>query len=240
MALQEALIDYQHGAASFEAFVAWDDAARGPRPGVLVSHAWGGRGEFEENKARWLAEQGYVGFALDMYGKGMRGSSPEENAALMNPLVENRPELQSRISAALQVMCDLDQVDASQCAAMGYCFGGLCVLDLARVGAEVAGVISLHGLFNAPENTVGNTITAKVLCLHGYDDPMAPPESVLALASEMSAASADWQLHAYGGTLHSFTNPQANDPAMGTVYSPRADARAGVAVQNFLGELFSG
>lgn len=239
MTIQTSTIEYPCGDARHEAFIAWDDAQAAPAPGVLVSHAWAGRTEFEEGKARWLAEQGYVGVAIDMYGKGIRGTTTEENAALMTPLVENRPKLQSRIAAALTVMREQPQVDAGRCAAMGYCFGGLCVLDLARCGGDVAGVISIHGLFNPPGNTAGTAISAKVLCLHGYDDPMAQPDSMQALAVELSEAGADWQIHAYGGTQHAFTNPQANDPAMGTVYSATADARATLAIRNFLAELFA-
>ncbi|WP_439107418.1 dienelactone hydrolase family protein [Congregibacter sp.] len=238
MAIQSTYLDYDVNGATHQAFVAWDDAYSEPRPGVLVAHAWGGRSEFEDDKARWLAGQGYVGVAIDMYGKGVRGSSPEENTALMTPLVENRSELQSRIQAALSMAQGLEAVDASQCAAMGYCFGGLCVLDLARIGTEIAGVISIHGLFMPAGNVDGQKISAKVLCLHGYDDPMADPESMLGLATELSNAQADWQVHAYGRTLHAFTNPQANNPEMGTVYSPVADARSSIAISNFLEELF--
>ncbi|EED33148.1 dienelactone hydrolase family protein [gamma proteobacterium NOR5-3] len=200
MAMQEIYLDYDVAGATHQAFVAWDDALPGPRPGVMIAHAWGGRSEFEEDKARWLAQQGYVGVAIDMYGKGVRGSSPEENAALMTPLVEDRAELQARMLAAYAVMQALDTVDTSRCAAMGYCFGGLCALDLARVGTQIAGIISIHGLFIPAPNTAHKAINAKVLCLHGYDDPMADPASMLALATELSAAGADWHVHAYSGT----------------------------------------
>lgn len=237
MAIREKLVEYEHDGSTYEAFMAWDDTLASA-PGVLVAHAWGGRSAFEDDKARWLAGQGYVGFALDMYGKGIRGNSVEENTALMTPLVENRAELQSRVGAALAVLGEQDEVDAARCAALGFCFGGLCVLDLARTGADIAGVISVHGLFMPADNVAGTSISAKVLCLHGYDDPMAKPQSMLDLATELSAAGADWQVHAYGGTVHAFTNPAANDPDMGTVYSASADARAQQAMQNFLGELF--
>lgn len=237
MAIQERYIDYTIEGAEHQAFMAWDDAAGGPRPGVLVAHAWAGRTEFEEDKARWLAGRGYVGVAIDVYGKGIRGNSAEENAALMTPLVENRLLLQARLTAALETARAQEEIDAARCAAMGFCFGGLCVLDLARIGTDLAGVISIHGLFTAPGNTA-DSITAKVLCLHGWDDPMAEPASVLALARELSTAGADWQLHAYGGTMHAFTNPAANDPDFGTLYSARADARAHTAIENFLSELF--
>ena len=239
MALRETLIEYDMDGTVFEGFMAWDDSADTPRPGVLVSHAWGGRSEFEDDKARWLAGLGYVGFALDMYGKGVRGSTTEECTALMTPLVEDRPTLQARIGAALAALRAETPVDAGRCAAMGFCFGGLCVLDLARTGSDVNGVVSVHGLFMPAGNTTGTSISARVLCLHGYDDPMAPPDALLGLATELSEAGADWQVHAYGGTMHAFTNPQANDPDFGTVYSEGADKRAHQAIENFLEEVFS-
>lgn len=239
MAMREMTLDYEHDGATYEALLAWDDAHEGSRPCVLVSHAWGGRSDFEDDKARWLAGLGYVGFAIDMYGKGKRGSNTEENSALMTPLVENRAELQGRIARALSVAREQSVVDAAKVAAMGYCFGGLCVLDLARTGADVAGVVSIHGLFAPADNLSGQAISAKVLALHGWDDPMAEPQTVLDLAAEMSAVGADWQVHAYGGTMHAFTNPAANDPDFGTVYNASADARSSTAIENFLGELFS-
>ncbi|MEM8562158.1 MAG: dienelactone hydrolase family protein [Pseudomonadota bacterium] len=238
MAVQTRRVEYKHEDVVLEAYLAWDDAASGPRPGVLVSHAWAGRSEFEEAKARDLAEQGYVGFALDMYGKGVLGTSTEENSALMTPFMEDRALLQARVALAQSVLAEQPEVDASKIAAIGFCFGGLCVLDLARSGSSVRGVISFHGLFIPPGNTEGNAITAKVLCLHGYDDPMAQPDSMTALASELTAAGADWQIHAYGHTLHAFTNPAANDSALGTLYSAVADRRSHLAMTQFLEEVF--
>ena len=132
------------------------------------------------------------------------------------------------------------EVEAGSIAAIGFCFGGLCVLDLARTGADIAGVVSFHGLFTPPGNTAGNTISARILALHGWDDPMATPDSVVALAQELSAMDADWQLHAYGNTMHAFTNPAAADPNMGTVYDAAADRRSWQAMTNFLDELFDG
>jgi dienelactone hydrolase len=236
MAIRERLVEYDCGGGVHEGFFAWDDAASGPVPGVLVAHAWGGRSDFEDGKARWLAEQGYAGFALDIYGKGRRGSNADENGALMNPFLEDRAKLRLHLERALETMREQDEVDASRCAGMGYCFGGLCMLDLARAGSDVAGVISIHGLFNAPDIET-SPITASVLCLHGYADPMVPPESIIELGTELTAAGADWQLHAYGGAMHAFTNPAANDPDFGTVYSPSADARSTEAIGNFLAEV---
>ena len=238
MSIQTRAVEYFDDDTVLEGLLAWDDEADTPRPGVLVAHAWAGRGEFEDSKARALAELGYVGFALNLYGKGVRGESTEENAALMQPFLDDRELLQRRMLLSLHTMREQAVTDDTLAAAIGFCFGGLCVLDLARTGQDIAGVVSFHGLFGAPDNTAGNTIKARVLALHGWDDPMAPPEQVLALAQELTGQGADWQLHAYGNTMHAFTNPEANDPGFGTVYSPVADARSWAAMQNFLNELF--
>lgn len=239
MTIQTRTIEYSHRDTLLEGFLAWDDSQDGPRPGVAVAHAWAGRGEFEQGKAVKLAELGYVGFALDMYGKGVLGSNPEENTVLMAPFMEDRQLLQDRMHLSVSVLREQGEVDAGAVAAMGFCFGGLCVLDLARTGSDVRGVASFHGLFMPPGNTQGNTITAKVLCLHGYDDPMAQPQSMLDLAAELSAAGADWQVHAYGNTVHSFTNPAADDKAAGTAYDANADRRSWVTLQDFLGEVLT-
>lgn len=239
MAIQSREVEYTHQSLTFAGWLAWDDALATPLPGVAVAHTWAGRGEFEQGRAEALAELGYVGMALDVYGKGVRGTSVEENQQLMLPLRNDRALLQGRLLAGVEALAAQAEVDAGRMAAIGYCFGGLCALDLARVGAPLRSVVSLHGLFDAPDNTAGKPVDASVLCLHGYDDPMAPPESVLALAAEMSAAGADWQLHAYGNTVHAFTNPVANNPQMGTLYSPLADRRSWQAVQNFLAETLS-
>lgn len=238
MSIQTRLIDYEHGDKVLEGQLAWDDSIDGPRPGVMVCHAWAGRSEFENDKAIELAKLGYAGFALDLYGKGVLGGGPDENAVLMQPFLDDRPMLQQRLLSSLRTMREQPEVDASNTAAIGFCFGGLCVLDIARTGEDLDGVVSLHGLFAAPGNTAGNTIKAKVLALHGWDDPMATPESVLALAEELTSMGADWQLHGYGKTMHAFTNPEANDPDFGTVYSDSADRRSRQAMQNFLAELF--
>jgi dienelactone hydrolase len=239
MAIQERFIEYDCGDTRLEGFLAWDDAADGPRPGVAVAHAWGGRGDFEMDKARDLARNGYVGFALDMFGKGVRGNSVEENQALMTPFMEDRAMVAARMSRAIEVLREQSEVAADKVAAMGFCFGGLCVLDLARSGSDVLGVASFHGLFVPPAGvSTADTITARVLCLHGYDDPMVEPQSVLDLAQELTAAGADWQIHAYGNTMHAFTVPEANDPDFGAVYSASAERRSLQSLYNFLEELF--
>jgi len=232
-------IEYQDGDTTLEAYVSWDDSMSGPRPGVLVAHDWTGRRDFATGKADEMAKLGYVGFALDMYGKGVFGADGdvEGNSALMNPMAGDRVALRARVDAALQTLRGLDVVDSSRVGAMGYCFGGMCVLELARAGADVGGVISIHGIFS-PGGVPNEKITAKILCLHGQDDPMVPPEQVLDFENEMSEAGADWQMHAFGNTMHAFTNPAANDPGFGAVYNPDADRRSTQAIENFWDEVF--
>jgi len=239
MAVQTRTIDYVDGDAALEGYFAWDNAVSGPRPGVLIVHAWAGRSPFEEEVARKLAGLGYAGLAMDVYGKGVLGNDPEENTKLMTPFIEDRPMLQSRLQIGLQVLRDEEEVDANKIAATGYCFGGLCVLDLARTGENFQGAASFHGLFNKPGNTDGNSIKAKVLALHGWNDPMVPPADVVALAEELTLGGADWQIHGYGNTLHAFTNPEANAPEMGAMYQVDADRRSWHAMENFLAEVLA-
>jgi len=233
-------LEYKDGETVLEAYVTYDDSKAGPRPAVLVAHDWSGRRAFATGKADEIAKLGYVAIAIDMYGKGVFGKDDDAdyNAALMAPLAEDRGILRGRIDAALTAVRELDVVDSSKVAAMGYCFGGMCVLELARAGADVLGVVSIHGIFSHGD-VANKPITAKVLCLHGQDDPMVPPEQVLEFQNEMSAAGADWQVHSYGGTLHAFTNPGANNPDFGVQYNPVADKRASQSVKNFLTEIFS-
>ncbi|MEM7019812.1 MAG: dienelactone hydrolase family protein, partial [Pseudomonadota bacterium] len=230
-------IVYKDGDVELEAHAAWDDSISGPRPGILIAHAWGGRAPFECNKATALAELGYVGLAIDMYGKGVLGSGPEENTKLMQPFMEDRSKLLQRANAGLDALRSLDVVDNTKVGAIGFCFGGLTVLDLARGGADVNGVVSFHGLLTA-SGIGSDDVKSKVLVLHGYDDPMVPPEQVVEFCKEMSDRNVDWQLHAYGDTVHAFTNPEANDASFGTVYKESADARSWLTMKNFFEEIF--
>jgi len=239
MNIQTRPVEYTHNSTLLEGFFAYPEDRSQPLPTILISHAWAGRDEFVCDKARALAKMGYAAFALDMYGKDVRGKNQEQNAKLMHPFIEDRTLLQARITAALETVRHLPEVEAKRIAAIGFCFGGLCVLDLARTGADLRGVVSFHGLFYSPGNTQGIRIRAKVLALHGYDDPMVPPDQILALAKELTEAGADWQIHAYGNTVHAFTNPKANDPSFGTVYNPTADHRSWQSLGNFLAEVLN-
>lgn len=233
------MIDYQDGNTQLEGYLAYHETGK-RQPIVMVAHDWSGRREFACKAADRIAEMGYVGFALDMYGKGVYGADGDaaRNGALMNPFASDRALLRRRITAALYAVRKLPQVDASRVAAMGYCFGGMCVLELARSGADVRGIISIHGIL-APGAVANEKITAKVLCLQGHDDPMVPPEQVLAFETEMTKADVDWQIHIYGGTLHAFTNPKANNPSFGTVYKEIAANRAYRTIADFLREVFA-
>ena len=231
-------LEYNDGQQKCKAFVASADATS-KRPAVLISHAWGGQGEFEREKARKLAELGYVGFALDNYGDGKTGSSMDENSKLMQPFMDDRAKLRQRLLAGMTAAKNHSAVDSSKIAIIGFCFGGLCALDLARAAKDLKGSVSFHGLFYPPELGPQQDIAAKVLILHGWDDPMAKPEAVLAIAHEMTEAKADWQIHAYGHTSHAFTNPQMNMPENGMQYKAAADKRSWQSMKNFLEEIFA-
>jgi dienelactone hydrolase len=231
-------IEYRDDDVVLEGYYSYDDKLTDKRPAILVAHDWSGKNEFSCNKADKLAELGYVGFALDMFGKGVSGKTKEEKSALITPFLQDRQRLQKRILAAFETVRKLDQVLSSKIGAMGFCFGGLCVLDLARSGAEVKGVVSFHGLLHAPENAVNKHITAKILALHGFDDPMVTMDKVTAFGQEMTHAKADWELDIYGNAMHAFTNPQANDPGFGTVYEKHADARSWIKMKEFFQEVF--
>ena len=232
-------IAYDGPGGQFAGTISWDSSIEGRRPGVLVAHAFGGQGPFDTEKAEELARLGYVGIALDMYGAGVRASSPEEANALMNTLIEDRPLLAQRMNRALDVLKAHALVDESKTGAIGFCFGGRCVLDLARSGADVLGVTSFHGIYDAPPVPEMSPITASVLVLHGWDDPLAPPEAVVALSSELTHRQTDWQILAFGNTSHAFTNPAAKSEDSGMLYSRQSDLRAWAAMTRFFDEVFT-
>lgn len=231
---------YFHGEQRLEGYVAYDASHQERRPVVLVVHDWSGRNEFACQKADMLAGLGYVGFAVDMYGDARTGDTVEQKTALMQEVTRDRGFLRARIEAALHAAAELDYVDMRQVVVIGFCFGGLCALELARSGANIRGVVSFHGLLDKAPDLDNHPITAKLLILHGYNDPMVSPEQVNVFCDEMTAAGVDWQVHMYGQILHAFTNPAAHDEKLGTVYNARAEYRAIQSMTNFLKELFLG
>jgi dienelactone hydrolase len=250
MTVRMRTIDYHDEGTVLSGELAWDDARTGPRPAVVIVHdAMKSTGGFEEGRAATLAGQGYAGFVLDVYGKGVHGRDFDESIALMTPFQQDRAGLVRRLQAGLATAAAQPEVDEEQLAAIGYCFGGMCVLDLARANAPLRGVASFHGLLTPPPSAIESTATngspfssapiePRVLVLHGWDDPFVPEETVPAFAREMSARKADWQLIAYGNTVHGFANPSANMPAIGAMYDAKAERRSWQALTNFLGEIF--
>lgn len=229
---------YYHVEQELHGHLAYDDLEDAPRPAVLVVHDWSGRNDFACQKAEMLAKMGYLGFAVDMYGRGRLGETVDEKQALMMPLVNDRRLLRARIRAALDAIIAMPEVDNDRVAVMGFCFGGLCALDLARSGADIAGAISFHGILNKPDELAIHPIKAKVLVLHGYDDPMVSPAQIKLFCQEMDEAGVDWQVHMYGRTQHAFTNPHAHDKTSGTIYNAVAARRSMQAMTDFLEELF--
>ncbi len=236
MTIKTNTLSYHEGNTNFEAYYAHLDTAD-KRPLVLVVHDWSGRNAFACNTADKLAELGYVGFAVDLYGQAKVVQTKEEKSAMIAPLMQDRRQIVSRLQAALAAASTLPFVDATRVAAIGFCFGGLCVLDFARSGAAVKGIVSFHGLLNAPDYPAVCPIPAKVLALHGYEDPMATPQQAIAFADEMTKAQADWQIHFFGQTLHAFMNPEANDREFGTVYDAKIAKRAWGMMRGFLEEV---
>ena len=228
-------ITYQSGNNSFEGFLAQPEGDSNPC--VLIAHTWAGRDAFVEEKAKLLTELGYAAFAIDMYGDGKIGTSNEENAGMMQPLLDDREELARRALASLDAVSKIDSIDVSKIVIMGYCFGGLVAMDLARTGADIKGAVSFHGFLAGPENST-NEIKAKLLALHGDSDPMVGQDQIESFRQEMTSKKVDWQLHVFGGAMHSFTNPEANDPDFGAVYSKNADERSWKIFTDLLKELF--
>lgn len=231
-------LSYSFAGTNFSGFLAYDDTIDTPRPAVLIAPDWSGRNTFADEKAIALAKCGYVGFAIDMYGDGKVFNTNDEKAAMMQPLLDDRMLLQQRIQAAYNRVQTHPHVDPTRIGAIGFCFGGLCVLDLARSNSPVQGVVSFHGLLHSPPVHSGN-ISTKILVLHGYDDPMVKPEQVITFADEMTNAQADWQIVMYGHTMHAFTNPAADDPDFGTVYQGKTSQRAWQMMQSFFTEIMT-
>jgi dienelactone hydrolase len=238
-AVRTEVIEYRHGDVVLEGFLACDGGAAGKRPGVLICHEWTGHNPYVRKRAEQLAGLGYAAFALDMYGKGVLAKSRQEAVAKSSVFKKDRALMRSRAGAGLDVLRKHPRVDAKRLAAMGYCFGGTCVLELARGGADVAGVVSFHGDLTTPTPLDAKNIKGSVLALHGADDPFVPPKDVAAFEKEMRDAGVDWQLVKYGGAVHSFTNPGAgSDVKSGAAYNAKADARSWQAMRDFFAELF--
>jgi dienelactone hydrolase len=238
-AVHTEVIEYKHGDKVLEGYLAYDDAAPGKRPGILVVHEWMGHNAYSRKRAEQLAGLGYVAFALDMYGKGVQAKDRQQAAEMAGVFKKDRELMRARARAGLDVLRNHPRVDSTKLAAMGYCFGGTVSLELARSGADLAGVVSFHGALETPNAQDARNIKGKILVLHGADDPFVKPAEVAAFEEEMRNAGVDWELVKYGGAVHSFTNPGAgNDAKSGAAYNARADARSWQAMKDFFQELF--
>lgn len=231
-------VEYQHGDTTLKGQLVYDGSIAGKRPGVIVAHEWWGLNDYAKRRAEMLAELGYVAFAVDMYGDGKVTSHAPDAKGWMQQIASNVDDWQARAMAGLEVLKDSERVDADKLAAVGYCFGGATVMQMAYAGADLDGVVSFHGsLPPAPE---GADIKAKVLAAHGYQDGFVPPEKVDAFVKSLAEAGADWQLVVYSGARHAFTNPDAGEYGMDMLqYNAEADKRSWALMQDFLTEVFA-
>ena len=231
-------VEYRHGDTALEGYLAYDESAQDKRPGVLVVHEWKGLGEYAQRRARQLAELGYVAFAVDMYGKGVRPESHEEAAKQAGIYKSDRHLMRERIQAALNVLKEHPLVDASMIGAVGYCFGGTTVLELARSGADVKGVVSFHGSLATPDPKDAKNIKGKVLVCPGADDKFTGSE-VEGFKKEMKDAGVDMRFESYQGAVHSFTVKEAgDDPSKGMAYNEAADKKSWESMKAFFNEIF--
>jgi dienelactone hydrolase len=238
-AIHTQTVEYKQGDATLEGYLVYDDAIQGKRPGVLVVHQWMGLTDYEKHRAEMLAQLGYVAFCADIYGKGVLPKDTKEAGALAGKYKSNRQLLRARVNAGLDELKKNNLVDAKRVAAIGYCFGGTTVIELARSGAELNGIVSFHGGLDSPNPADGKNIKCKVLICHGADDRASSPENIAAFKNEMRSANVDWQFIEYGGAVHAFTQPMAgNDNSKGAAYNEKADKRSWQAMKDFFAEIF--
>ncbi len=232
-------VEYKQGDNTLEGYLAYDDSLSGKRPGVLIVHQWLGLTDYEKHRAEQLAQLGYVAFCADIYGKGIRPKDTSEAGALAGKYKSDRTLLRARVNAGLDALEKNELVDSKRVAAIGYCFGGTTVIELARSGANIAGIVSFHGGLDSPTPADGKNVKCKVLICHGADDPFEKPADLAAFEDEMRQANVDWTLIKFGGAVHSFTQPMAgNDNSKGAAYNERADRRSWAAMKMFFAGIF--
>jgi dienelactone hydrolase len=236
-------IEYKQGDATLLGYLVWDDAAgQAKRPGVLVAHEWMGHNEYVRRRANMLAKLGYVAFALDMYGKGVRAKDAQEAAQMSGRFKNDRKLMRERAAAGLEQLRKQPTVDPNRIAVIGYCFGGQVALELGRSGADLKGIVTFHGALDTPTPEDAKNIKGKVLACHGAADPFVPLEHVRDFIQEMENGGVDYRVIAYGpGVVHGFTNPDNKNSTMqGLGYNADADRRSWQAMQEFFNEIFSG
>ncbi|MDD5729785.1 MAG: dienelactone hydrolase family protein [Candidatus Omnitrophica bacterium] len=233
-------VEYKQGDTALEGYLAYDDSIKGKVPAVLIVHEWTGPGPYVKRRAEQIASLGYVGFAVDIYGKGVRPKDSKEASYQAGIYRADRQLMRERIKAALEEIKKYKFVDPERIAAIGYCFGGGVALELARSGADIAGVVSFHGNLDTPHPEDAKNIKARILVCQGANDPIVTAEQVAGFQNEMRNAQVDWQMIIYGNAVHSFTNPDSgNNPATGAAYNEKADKRSWEAMKAFFNEIFS-
>jgi dienelactone hydrolase len=239
-ALKTESVEYKDGDTALKGFLVYDDALQGKRPGVIVVHEWWGLNDYARQRAEMLAELGYVAFAIDMYGDGKATEHGDDAKAWMTQITQNLGAWQKRALLGLEILKKHELVDPDYTAAVGYCFGGSTVMQMAYAGAELDGVVSFHGTLPPATAEQQKQIKAKVLVAHGEDDTFIPPKRELAFKRALDAAGADWQMVTYGGVRHGFTNPRADDSGIdGVKYDEKADDRSWALMQSFFDEIFA-
>ncbi len=232
-------VEYKDGDVTLQGYVAYDDAITGKRPGVLIVHQWMGLTDNETMRAEMLAGMGYVAFAVDMYGKGVRPQNRQEASEQAGKFYGDVAMLRQRVTAGLKQLRSFDNVDPAKVAAIGYCFGGKCVLELARSGADLSGVVSFHGGLATPNPADARNIKCPLLVCHGAEDPYVDGKEVLAFYEEMKAADVDYTFVGYANAVHAFTQKGAgDDPSQGAAYNAKADQRSWEHMKDFFAEIF--
>lgn len=232
-------VSYEHDGQSLEGFMAWDDEVEGRRPGVLVVHEWWGLNDYAKKRAKKIAALGYNAFALDMYGRGMVTHHPDKASEWSKRVTGNIELWQNRAMTGLEVLKQDARTDPGRLAAVGYCFGGSTVQQLAYAGSDLLGIVSLHGSLISPPEPVFDHVETKILICHGAADPLIKRETIPGYVAAMEQSGIDWQMIMYGDAKHAFTNPEADKAGMDAVsYNESADRRSWQHMKVFLNELF--
>lgn len=232
-------VEYKQGDTTLKGMIAYDDATKDKRPGVIVVHEWWGLTEHPKNKAIELTKLGYVTFAIDMFGDGKTTEDPKQAGEWAGAIKKDRETAKARFMAAMDVLRKNERVDAQKIGAIGFCFGGTVVLEAARHGAPLAGVVSFHGALETQNPAASGAVKAHILICHGADDPMVTPDHLIAFAQEMGNANVDYQINVYSDAVHAFTNPKADSFKIpGIAYNEKADKRSWEAMKDFFAEVF--
>jgi len=238
-AVKTETVQYQVGGTQFRSVLAYDDAAKGKRPGIVVFPEWWGMNDYVKHRAQMLAELGYVALAVDLFGEGKTTEDPAEAGKLAGALKADRNVLRQRANAGLDQLKQNPHVDAGKLATTGYCFGGVAALELARSGADVKAVVTFHAALDSPDPAAGKNIKGRVLICHGGDDTFVAPKDVEAFEQEMRQNHVDWQMNVYGNSVHSFTNPGADKHGIpGIAYNANADRRSWQAMREVFDAVF--